>query len=76
VIAIIDGFEDQRTLFVIEKNFRKILKTHMQKLLEARESIGEIGPRLSGPSLVVKIPKNFILLPPETIGKLYLIVAG
>lgn len=31
-----DGIEDQRPLSRIEKNFRKILKQHLQKLLQAK----------------------------------------
>jgi hypothetical protein len=29
-----DGLEDARPLSLIEKNFRKIVKTHLAKLLE------------------------------------------
>lgn len=36
VLALIDGLEDQRPLCLVERNFRRILKTHLLKLLEAK----------------------------------------
>lgn len=33
---LIDGLEDQRSLSIMEKNFRYILKNHILKLLEAK----------------------------------------
>lgn len=36
VLAMLDGIDDQRHLSNIEKNFRKALKAHLGKLLEAR----------------------------------------
>jgi hypothetical protein len=36
VLAILDGIEDQRPLSTPEKNFRKALKSHLLKLLEAK----------------------------------------
>jgi hypothetical protein len=36
VIAFLDGLEDARALSQMERNFRKIVKTHMGKLLEAK----------------------------------------
>jgi hypothetical protein len=36
VLALLDGLEEQRILFVAEANFRKILKKHQSKLLEAK----------------------------------------
>lgn len=36
VLALLDGLEDQRGLSLIESNFRKIIRSHLQKLLEAK----------------------------------------
>jgi hypothetical protein len=36
VLALLDGLEDQRLLSVAEANFRKILKKHQGKLIEAK----------------------------------------
>jgi hypothetical protein len=36
ILAMIDGLEDQRVLSTQEKNFRKALKAHLLKLLEAK----------------------------------------
>jgi hypothetical protein len=36
VIALLDGLENARALSQIERNFRKIVKTHMGNLLEAK----------------------------------------
>ena len=36
VLALLDGLEDQRHLSLLEKNFRKSLKLHLIKLLEAK----------------------------------------
>jgi hypothetical protein len=35
---MLDGLEDQRSLNVLEANFRKILKQHLQKLLDAKRT--------------------------------------
>lgn len=35
VLALLDGLEDQRNLSTLESNFRKVVKIHMQNLLEA-----------------------------------------
>jgi hypothetical protein len=32
----LDGLEEQRNLSVIEKNFRKVVKKNLSKLLEAK----------------------------------------
>jgi hypothetical protein len=36
VLALLDGIEEQRILSLMEKNFRKIIKKHLTKLLEAK----------------------------------------
>lgn len=36
VMTLMDGFEEQRTLSLMERNFRKILKKHILKLVEAK----------------------------------------
>jgi hypothetical protein len=38
VLAMLDGLEEQRPLSVIERNFRKLLKSHLITLLEARRT--------------------------------------
>jgi hypothetical protein len=35
---MLDGLEEQRPLSVIERNFRKLLKSHLITLLEARRT--------------------------------------
>lgn len=35
-LALLDGLEDQRVLSLVESNFRKLVKAHLQKLLEAK----------------------------------------
>jgi hypothetical protein len=36
VLALLDGLEEQRTLPLIERNFRQLLKSHLLNLLEAK----------------------------------------
>jgi hypothetical protein len=36
VLALLDGLEEQRTLSLIERNFRQLLKSHLLDLLEAK----------------------------------------
>lgn len=36
VLALFDGLEDQRPLYLVERNFRRILITHLMKLLQAK----------------------------------------
>jgi hypothetical protein len=38
VIALLDGLEDARPLSTPEKNFRKIIRNHLAKLLEAKRT--------------------------------------
>jgi hypothetical protein len=38
VFALLDGLEEQRPLLVIESNFRKLLKTHLISLLNAKRT--------------------------------------
>ena len=38
VLALLDGLEDQRPLCLVERNFRRILKAHLLKLLEAKRT--------------------------------------
>jgi hypothetical protein len=38
VLALLDGLEEQRPLSVIESNFRKLLKTHLISLLDAKRT--------------------------------------
>jgi hypothetical protein len=35
-LAMLDGIQEQRTLSIMEKNFRSILKKHIARLLEAK----------------------------------------
>lgn len=37
VLVLLDGLEDQRPLFTLEKNFRTPVKTHLSNLLEKRQ---------------------------------------
>lgn len=36
VLVILDGLEDQRRLSIVERNFKKIVKVHLQQMLEAK----------------------------------------
>lgn len=36
VLATLDGLEDQRRLSMVERNFRKIVKEHLQNMLQAK----------------------------------------
>jgi hypothetical protein len=38
VLTMLDGLEEQRPLSVIERNFRKLLKSHLITLLEAKRT--------------------------------------
>jgi hypothetical protein len=37
-LAMMDGLKEQRPLSVMEKNFKRILKKHTEKLLEAKRT--------------------------------------
>jgi hypothetical protein len=36
VLALLDGLEDQRSLYPPESSFKKLVKLHLQKLLDAK----------------------------------------
>lgn len=55
VLALLDGLEEQRCLSLIEGNFRKIVKKHMHKLLEAKRIYSSKGPQSDGSSLVMRM---------------------
>jgi hypothetical protein len=42
VLALLDGLEEQRSLSLMEKNFRKQLRAHLLILLESKLSILEV----------------------------------
>jgi hypothetical protein len=59
VIALLDGLEEQRALSIIEENFRKALKEHPIKLLEAKRLYWRKRANIRWATLGDENTKNF-----------------
>ena len=65
VLALLDGLEDQRLLSIIESNFRRLLKVHLTKLLEAKRIYWRSRAKIRWAKLGGETQVSSIPMPPK-----------
>jgi hypothetical protein len=74
-LALLDGIEEQRSLSIMEKNFRRILKAHTPKLLETKIIYWTNRAKMRWEQLGDENTKKIILLPFKAIEEIILLLS-
>jgi hypothetical protein len=72
VLALLDGLEEQRTLPLIERNFRQLLKSHLLNLLEAKRVYWKQRATIRWVKFEDENTKLFTLLPHRNLEEIAL----